>query len=62
MVFPEVGDLDLKDDYVLAGATNIVKAMRWMSWDYKKEALDAFYQGLRGTNTKWVKTDDKVLW
>ena len=48
------------DDYMFSAVVKIVDAMKWMPWARIEEVLQAYYHGLRGTRSKWVRAEDRL--
>ena len=46
---------------VVDGVLRLNHSLGGIAWEQKEKALQAFYHGLRGTWTKWVKQEDRIL-
>jgi hypothetical protein len=55
-------DKDGPDDYLVAGIQQMLSSMTWdhVPWEKVEKALEGFYCALRGTNSAWVKPEDRV--
>lgn len=56
-----ISDTDEPDEYVLAAAVELATTLRSSKWSVKARILRAFYTGLRGTDSAWVKEQDRVV-
>lgn len=48
------------DDFMFTAVLKILDAMRCTPWARIEEVLKAYYHGLRGTRSKWVKAEDRL--
>lgn len=59
-MIPVTANPTFPSDFIVGGAFKVVSAMRWTMWEWKEEALQAFYHGLKGTCCRWVKDEDRM--
>lgn len=45
---------------VMAAALKMVQPLNHLPWKVQKQVLLAFYDGLKGTDSEWVKEYDRV--
>ncbi|KAK3686675.1 hypothetical protein LTR37_019606 [Vermiconidia calcicola] len=57
---PDLDNPKSSIEHIVGGAMRIVDAMKYLPWQYKEEALQGFYQGLKGTCSRWVKDEDRL--
>lgn len=48
------------DEFIFSAVLKIMDTMPWLPWARKEDYLNAFYRGLRGTTSKWVKREDNI--
>jgi len=58
---PAMPDQEIEDgeDCVFAAAIRLAAHFDESEWALKKQALDEYYLGLRGTNSAWVREEDR---